>query len=69
TARAERWNRAVAELLDQFGPARRTQLSPALLGPLDQAGGAVDALLNDPQGPEVWHAHLGGVAVLARHGA
>ncbi|MGC5000300.1 DUF3320 domain-containing protein [Streptomyces sp. DT195] len=69
TARAERWNRAVTELLDQFGPARRTQLSPALLGPLDQAGGAVDALLDDPQGPEVWHAHLGGVAVLARHGA
>ncbi|MFG3097506.1 DUF3320 domain-containing protein [Streptomyces sp. NPDC048202] len=69
TARAERWNAAVAELLDQFGPARRTQLSPALLGPLDQAGQAIDALLDDPQGPEVWHTHLGGVAVLARHGA
>ncbi|MFI8345887.1 DUF3320 domain-containing protein [Streptomyces sp. NPDC085596] len=69
TARAERWNGAVTELLDQFGPARRTQLSPALLGPLDQAGQAIDALLNDPQGPEVWHTHLGGVAVLARHGA
>ncbi|MFG3045573.1 DUF3320 domain-containing protein [Streptomyces sp. NPDC048241] len=69
TARAERWNGAVAELLDQFGPARRTQLSPALLGPLDQAGQAIDALLDDPQGPEVWHTHLGGVAVLARHGA
>ncbi|MET8694990.1 DUF3320 domain-containing protein [Streptomyces bauhiniae] len=69
TARAARWNAAVTELLDQFDTARRTQLSPALLGPLDQAGQAVDALLNDPQGPEVWHTHVGGVAVLARHGA
>ncbi|MFJ8729504.1 DUF3320 domain-containing protein [Streptomyces bauhiniae] len=69
TARAARWNAAVTELLDQFDAARRTQLSPALLGPLDQAGQAVDALLNDPQGPEVWHTHVGGVAVLARHGA
>ncbi|MEW2132356.1 DUF3320 domain-containing protein [Streptomyces sp. NPDC005435] len=68
-ARAERWNRAVTGLLDQFDTARRTQLSPALLGTLAEAGQAVEALRNDPQGPEVWHAHLGGVAVLARHGA
>ncbi|MGW4446028.1 DUF3320 domain-containing protein [Streptomyces sp. NPDC004682] len=68
-ARAERWNRAVSDLLDQFDTTRRTQLSPALLGTLAEAGQAVDALREDPQGPEVWHAHLAGLAVLARHGA
>ncbi|MFF9157838.1 DUF3320 domain-containing protein [Streptomyces sp. NPDC014846] len=68
-ARAERWNRSVAELLDLFDTSRRTQLSAALLGPLDQAEQAVAALHADPDGPEVWRSYQDGVAVLARHGA
>ncbi|WP_333775810.1 DUF3320 domain-containing protein [Streptomyces sp. IBSBF 3136] len=68
-ARAERWTRSVAELLDLFDGPRRTQLSASLLGPLDQAEQVVGALRDDPEGPEVWHAHRDGVAVLARYGA
>ncbi|MFC9277590.1 DUF3320 domain-containing protein [Streptomyces collinus] len=67
--RAERWTRSVADLLDLFDTPRRTQLSASLLGPLDQAERVVGALRDDPEGPEVWHAHRDGVAVLARHGA
>ncbi|MGW1165168.1 DUF3320 domain-containing protein [Streptomyces sp. NPDC002550] len=67
--RAERFNRAVTDLLDLFDTARRTRLSPSLLGPLDQAEQAIHTLLADPEGPEVWRAHLDGLAVLARHGA
>ncbi|MFF4844616.1 DUF3320 domain-containing protein [Streptomyces collinus] len=68
-ARAERWTRSVTDLLDLFDTPRRTQLSASLLGPLDQAERVVGALRDDPEGPEVWHAHRDGVAVLARHGA
>ncbi|MFF5018025.1 DUF3320 domain-containing protein [Streptomyces sp. NPDC001165] len=68
-ARAERWTRSTTELLDLFDTDRRTQLSPALLGPLEQAGQVLDTLCADPQGPEVWRAYLDGLAVLARHGA
>ncbi|MFE9024141.1 DUF3320 domain-containing protein [Streptomyces sp. NPDC007808] len=67
--RAERWTRSVTALLDLFDTARRPQLSPSLLGPLDQARQVIDILLADPQGPEVWHAYVDGLAVLARHGA
>lgn len=69
TGRAERWTRSVTALLDLFDTARRTQLSPSLLGPFDQAQQVIETLLADPQGPEVWHAYVDGLAVLARHGA
>ncbi|WP_048910293.1 DUF3320 domain-containing protein [Streptomyces sp. NRRL WC-3744] len=68
-ARAERWTRSATELLDLFDADRRTQLSPALLGPLEQAAQVLGALHADPQGPEVWRAHRDGLAVLARYGA
>ncbi|PVC84821.1 DUF3320 domain-containing protein [Streptomyces sp. CS090A] len=67
--RADRWSVSVTALLGLFGVDRRVQLSPLLLGPLDQAGQAVEALLADPHGPEEWHAYRGGIAVLAGQGA
>ncbi|GAB1334982.1 hypothetical protein ACE1SV_15720 [Streptomyces sp. E-15] len=69
TARAERWTRSATELLGLFDADRRTQLSPALLGPLEQAAQVLGALRADPQGPEVWRAYRDGLAVLARYGA
>ncbi|MER5383522.1 DUF3320 domain-containing protein [Streptomyces sp. NPDC002688] len=69
SARTDRWTRSVTALLDLFDTARRTQLSPSLLGPFDQAHRSIEALLGDEQGPEVWHAYVDGLAVLARHGA
>ncbi|MFC8511644.1 DUF3320 domain-containing protein [Streptomyces sp. NPDC057257] len=69
TARTERWTRSVTDLLGLFDTDRRTQLSPSVLGSLEQARQTIDALLTDPQGPEVWRAHLDGLAVLARYGA
>ncbi|WP_225809131.1 DUF3320 domain-containing protein [Streptomyces spinosus] len=68
-ARAERWTRSATELLDLFDADRRTRLSPAVLGPLEQAGQVLGALRADPQGPEVWRAHRDGLAVLSRYGA
>ena len=65
--RADRWSDAATALLDLFDDARRAQLSPALLGTLDQAQQAVDVLLADAQGPEEWQAYRDGLAVLARH--
>jgi very-short-patch-repair endonuclease/DNA polymerase III delta prime subunit len=69
SGRAERWTRSVTALLDLFDTARRTQLSPSLLGSFDQAEQVIQTLLTDLQGPDVWHAYLDGLAVLARHGA
>ncbi|MEU7473356.1 DUF3320 domain-containing protein [Streptomyces sp. NPDC044984] len=68
TARTERWSRCVTALLDLFDTARRTQLSPALLGSFGQARQVVDTLRADQQGPDVWHAYVDGLTVLARHG-
>ncbi|MEU3982711.1 DUF3320 domain-containing protein [Streptomyces sp. NPDC026672] len=68
-SRAGRWTRAVTALLDLFDPARRTQLSPSLLGPFDQARPVIGGMVADPQGPEVWRTHADGLGVLARHGA
>ncbi|XIE80600.1 DUF3320 domain-containing protein [Streptomyces sp. SBR177] len=67
--RADRWEAAAAALLALFEPARAAQLSPSLLGPLDQAQAMVDALDGDPRGPEEWRTYRDGLAVLARHGA
>lgn len=67
--RAERWSASVTALLGLFGTQRQVQLSPLLMGPLDQAGQAVGALLADQQGPEEWYAYRDGIAVLARQGA
>ncbi|WP_251022014.1 DUF3320 domain-containing protein [Streptomyces sp. ISL-10] len=67
--RAERWSDAVGGLLDLFDAARGAQLSPALLGPLDQARELIDNLRDDPRGPEEWHTYRSGLDVLARHGA
>ncbi|WP_415941160.1 DUF3320 domain-containing protein [Streptomyces sp. 067-1] len=69
TARTEHWSRSVTALLDLFDPARRTQLSPALLGRFEDARRLVGTLRADPQGPDEWRAHQDGLAVLARHGA
>ncbi|MFE4702798.1 DUF3320 domain-containing protein [Streptomyces sp. NPDC056738] len=69
SARADRWTRSVEALLDLFDTARRTQLSPGLLGLFDQAHRSIAVLQGDEQGPEIWHAYVDGVAVLARHGA
>nr|WP_246620008.1 DUF3320 domain-containing protein [Streptomyces corallincola] len=68
-ARAARWTRSAEALLALFDTDRRTRLSPALLGPLRQAGQVLDTLRADPEGPDVWRAHLDARAVLARHGA
>ncbi|MFD8740738.1 DUF3320 domain-containing protein [Streptomyces sp. NPDC059618] len=68
-ARADRWSRSADDLLGLFDTARRTQLSTGLLGLFDQAHRSIEALRADEQGPEIWHAHVDGVAVLARHGA
>ncbi|MFC7909440.1 DUF3320 domain-containing protein [Streptomyces nigra] len=68
-SRAERWSRSAAALLDLFDQDRRTQLSPSLLGPFDQARQVIDALVSDAQGPEVWRAYADGREVLARYGA
>ncbi|MFE7857232.1 DUF3320 domain-containing protein [Streptomyces sp. NPDC057403] len=68
SARVERWTRSVESLLELFDKDRRTQLSPSVFGSLEQARQTIDALLTDPQGPEVWRAYLDGLSVLARHG-
>ncbi|NYI03502.1 DUF3320 domain-containing protein [Allostreptomyces psammosilenae] len=68
-ARAARWSRSVTALLDLFDASRRAQLSPLLMGSLDQAHEVVHGLLDDPQGPQEWQAYRDGMAVLARHGA
>lgn len=67
--RAERWNRSLTALLELFEPVRRAQLSPALLGTFDQAQQVVGALRTDREGPDEWHAHVAGMAVLGKHGA
>ncbi|WP_329062126.1 DUF3320 domain-containing protein [Streptomyces sp. NBC_01429] len=69
TRRATRWASAAEKLIGLFDAARGAQLSPALLGGLDQARHTVDGLLADPRGPEEWQAYRDGLAVLARHGA
>ncbi|MEU0432384.1 DUF3320 domain-containing protein [Streptomyces sp. NPDC006290] len=68
-ARVDRWTRSVNALLDLFDTARRTQLSPGLLGLFDQAHQVIAVLRGDEQGPQVWHAYVDGLAVLARHSA
>ncbi|MCX2185178.1 DUF3320 domain-containing protein [Streptomyces sp. SKN60] len=67
--RADRWEAAAEALLALFEPARSAQLSPSLLGSLDQVQATVDALDGDPRGPEEWRTYRDGLAVLARHGA
>ncbi|MFC7968162.1 DUF3320 domain-containing protein [Streptomyces cinereoruber] len=69
TQRADRWETAAEALLALFESARSTQLSPSLLGSFDQARKVVDALSDDPRGPEEWRAYRDGLAVLARQGA
>lgn len=67
--RAERWSESVTALLGLFDTTRSAQLSPALLGPLDQARTLIGTLRSDPGGPEEWHTYRSGLDVLARHGA
>ncbi|MFI2372128.1 DUF3320 domain-containing protein [Streptomyces sp. NPDC018833] len=69
TRRADRWSTSVTALVGLFDAARGTQLSPSLIGSLDQAQRTIDTLLGDPRGPEEWQAYRDGLAVLARHGA
>ncbi|GAA2490393.1 hypothetical protein GCM10010406_28150 [Streptomyces thermolineatus] len=67
--RAARWSEAATALGGLFDTARRTRLSPLLLGGFEQAQQVVDGLLADRRGPEEWQAHRDGLAVLARHAA
>ncbi|MDT0346218.1 DUF4011 domain-containing protein [Streptomyces litchfieldiae] len=65
--RVERWTAAVGALLSLFDEARRTQLAPDLLGPLDQAEQVITTLRSDPTGPEEWRAYRDAAEVLSRH--
>ncbi|MFJ8078175.1 DUF3320 domain-containing protein [Streptomyces sp. NPDC096176] len=69
TRRTARWSTSAEAVVELFDAARRTQLSPLLLGTFDQAQQVVGTLDNDCRGPEEWQAHREGLTVLARHGA
>ncbi|MFJ5711414.1 DUF3320 domain-containing protein [Streptomyces sp. NPDC093105] len=67
--RADRWEAAASALLALFDSTRSTQLSPSLIGSFTQAREVIDALADDPRGPEEWWAYRDGLDVLALHGA
>jgi very-short-patch-repair endonuclease len=67
--RTGRWSAAVGKVLDLFEASRGARLSPALLGPLEDARHTVDLLRADAGGPEEWRVFQGGMAVLAQYHA
>ncbi len=64
--RASQWAQQTAAMQGLFTDARAVQLSPQLLGTLEQARTLIDRLRRDHQGPEEWRAFNVGLEQLRR---